>query len=283
MPETSATLTAQTSEPQPKTGLQRLGELRDPLLVLVTLVYGVGYLVWSIHAYQENLGLLPALEPQYLAAGAIPVLILWAAWRGRRLPKSLVESVSDRVQRAKGRQVWVYFGIGISAFVGAYLVLSLARKYSITTGMSADAARWAVFKQNLWAVVANILLITAFLIAGAKWFAKALLYFMAFIYAFFVLIAYLFVIYPNIPQEFGGVRPRCAYLDITRNQISEPMQKELFPEDALKSNESVARSVKLQNYFADKEIMLVRPYDADRKRSVLEIRKSVVQAVTWCD
>ncbi|HEX4603429.1 MAG TPA: hypothetical protein VH724_05495 [Candidatus Angelobacter sp.] len=266
-----------------KTWLQKLGDLRDPFLVLASVIYGVGYFVWSIHAYQEDLGLLPALEPQYLVAGVVPVLILWIAWLGRGIPRRCTDWISSRVARAKGWQVQARLVVGMLLLFGGYYVLSVANKYSISAGMSAEAARWQIAKENLLLVLAYLLMIPGFLFLGATFFAKIMMYFVTVLYATAFLLIYIFSIYPNIPQEFGGVRPRCAYVDITRNQISDAMQKEVLPEGALKSTDAVARTVRLKTYFADKEIMLVRPDAAGKHAAVIEIRKSTVQAVSWCD
>jgi hypothetical protein len=266
-----------------KTWMQKLGGLRDPLLVLASAIYGVGYFVWSLHAYHENLGLLPALEPQYMVAGIVPALILWIAWLGRKIPRRSTDWISDRVARAKGWQIQARMVVGIALLVGGYYVLSFANKYSISAGMSAETARWQIFKENVCLALAYLLMIPGFLFLGATFFAKILMYFVTVLYATAFLLAYIFSIYPNIPQEFGGVRPRCAYMDITRNQISDSMQKEILPEAALKSTETVARSVRLKSFFADKEIMLVRPDGVDKHAAVIEIRKSVIQAVSWCD
>ena len=266
----------------------KLGEFRDPLLVLASVIYGVGYFVWSIHAYSESLGLLPALEPQYLVAGIIPALLVWLAWRGRRSPRRATDWISQRVALAKGWQKQAYLILGIVLLVSGYYLLSVGNKFSNVAGMTAETARWQILKENVCLVLAFVLMIPGFLFLGATFFAKILMYFVTLVYASAFLVLYLFYIYPNIPQEFGGVRPRCAYVDITRNQISDSMQKGIFPEAPpraldLAARDLVTRSVRLNTYFADKEIMLVRPDGADRHSPVIEIKKSVVQAVTWCD
>lgn len=272
----------------PKNWAQKLGDLRDPLLVLASVIYGVGYFVWSIHAYSENLGLLPALEPQYLVAGIIPVLMLWIAWQGRRIPRRLTDWISQRVAQAKGWQKQARLVLGIVLLVGGYYLLSLGNKFAPVQGMTAETARWQILKENVCLALAYLLMVPGFLFLGATFFAKVLMYFVTLVYASAFLVGYVFSIYPNIPQEFGGVRPRCAYVDITRNQISDSMQKAILPDAPPKAldlamRDSVTRSIRLKTYFADKEIMLVRPDGTDSHSPIIEIKKSVVQAITWCD
>ena len=50
--------------------LKPFAGLRDGLLVVGAGLYGIGYLVWSIRAWWEGLGLLPVLSAQYFVAGA---------------------------------------------------------------------------------------------------------------------------------------------------------------------------------------------------------------------
>src|SRR5271165_4721145 len=54
--------------------------LRDVALVVGAGLYLVGYVVWSLYAGLEGLGLLPVLSAQYVAAGATIGVFLVLAW-----------------------------------------------------------------------------------------------------------------------------------------------------------------------------------------------------------
>ena len=56
---------------------KQIGELRDGFLVGLGLLYIIGYLVWAFYAWKKNLGLLPALDFQYIIAGIAPTLLLF--------------------------------------------------------------------------------------------------------------------------------------------------------------------------------------------------------------
>lgn len=75
--------------------LVRVGALRDGLLVLASILYGLGYLVWSVHAWEQDLGLLPALDAQYFVAGVFPALVFLAAFYAYRLITRAVEQLLD--------------------------------------------------------------------------------------------------------------------------------------------------------------------------------------------
>jgi hypothetical protein len=104
--------------------LEGLGKLRDGLLVFGGATYVLGYLVWSIHAKQENLGLLPGLEPQYLAAGLVPLLLVLLAIYGSRGAKRLPEVAARWRDGKTGIWPTVLRGVGIACLAGGYAVLS---------------------------------------------------------------------------------------------------------------------------------------------------------------
>jgi len=48
---------------------------KDTALASLSTMYLIGYIVWSINAYKNNLGILPAFESQYFISGLGPFLI----------------------------------------------------------------------------------------------------------------------------------------------------------------------------------------------------------------
>jgi hypothetical protein len=77
------TATAEEEQDEDASGtaafVEKIGKLRDGLLVAGGLLYVLGYAVWSLNAWRQGLGILPALESQYLVAGIVPALIIYAA------------------------------------------------------------------------------------------------------------------------------------------------------------------------------------------------------------
>ena len=45
-----------------------LGSRRNGFLVGLAVIYGLGYLVWAVNSWMNNLGFLPALDFQYFVA-----------------------------------------------------------------------------------------------------------------------------------------------------------------------------------------------------------------------
>jgi len=105
------------------------------------------------------------------------------------------------------------------------------------------------------------------------------------LYAFFFLIifplfAFLFFVqevYPRIPQEFGGSRPRQACLDLVKAQLSGKTIADLAGAGS-PSDGPVVRSSQVEVLFSGSGVVVVR-----KDNRVYEITKSAVLAVTNCD
>ncbi len=90
-------------------------------------------------------------------------------------------------------------------------------------------------------------------------------------------------IYPQIPQEFGGAHPRCAFLDVTSKEISPELQGTLFS-SANAIDAEIIRSVQMDVYFAGNDFILVKPHSKTSQNEITtyEIPKNIVQAIKWC-
>jgi hypothetical protein len=56
--------------------LSNASKLRDLALAGAAGTYAVGFIIWSIHASVNDLGLLPALDSQYIIAGLAPIILV---------------------------------------------------------------------------------------------------------------------------------------------------------------------------------------------------------------
>lgn len=91
--------------------------------------------------------------------------------------------------------------------------------------------------------------------------------------------------YRKLPQAFGGLRPRCVYLDVKKEEISNETLEDIFPVDAIRSSSEVVRSIKVDVFFSGGDFMRIRPHVEKQEGArlrVYEIRKNIVQAVVSC-
>jgi hypothetical protein len=94
---------------------------------------------------------------------------------------------------------------------------------------------------------------------------------------FFGLWFYLFKLYLNLPQEFGGIRPRCVYLDVTQEHLSEEMRAILIAPNINQSTHPVIRSLKLDELYANDKSIIIRS-----NNQVHEISKDLIVSKTTC-
>jgi hypothetical protein len=248
--------------------LERLGKVRDGILIVGGTLYVLGYVVWSVHALNEGLGLLPALELQYLLAGSLLALIVFAALLVGLLIVALT-AAAERWQR-ESRRPWLrQAGGSIPYAIGAAVSL-------VTTGLL---------------ILAGVNPLIAFLFPGACGFgavvtsrwtqrdeARAIMILTSGMIAIAGAVFYVTIAYPNVPQEIGGVKPRCGYLDVARADASRLVAQGLF---APHTTGVVARSRKLSIFFAGGDAYVVRVRDAEGARTY-DVRKDVVKTVSYC-
>ncbi len=326
--------------------LTALGTIRDGILVSGAIFYAAGYLVWSSHAWRNNMGILPVLDFQYFVAGFVPVLIvtlaylvgrfLWhfimevwpqkvgadatGGWRTIRLTLRVlfeatlfsllfmahpsisitlgflrVVSVSKRLPipwitkrhddlPAKGK---VLRGIVTLALL-ALFVFSLIKGNAINTTFFGFVDR---IEDNVTPfLVFGILLSVLFSPMTEKdWIARKLkVFYFALCILFLPLLGLLYYaleVYPNWPQELGGVQPRYAYVDISTETLSEETRAMLLPEQAADVTQGTIRSHRLTVLFSNDIYLLVKPPRQEQRRDarVYELKKGKLKAITWCD
>lgn len=318
--------------------LEWLGNLRDGILVSVAIFYAAGYLVWAIYAWQNNLGLLPALELQYFVAGVFPVAILVAAILGAKLLRRFMFEYWSKRVGSEATGVWklvriltlcvfggtivvyTYWPAAVAllpivislllvrrAFVtpyeqlpdwkkglrlalfflfltpfGAFFLYLLWRRDAIEAAILGDRA------QLIYDVLAIALSISWFFlppIPVLDWLTR--IYRSFYIYGAIIYLTvagfllYQARIYPNLPQEFGGVQPRCAYMDVSVAEISPETRQIILPAGKANGDSKTVRSVQVEVLFSKGDLLMVRPHGD--YRMIYEIKKDNIQAITWCD
>lgn len=275
-----------------------LGEHRDGFLVGGAVLYGVGYLVWSYNAWKNHLGQLPAAEFQYLVAGIIPMILIALAWAGAVFFYNMREKAN-----ASLRWGWLpRMGALLAAIilvVGYTVVRIISSKKWIDLGLDIEN----VFRYGFPVIMVIVFLL---FLSSTRQHSRTKapgLTLMAiadalYRYIFPVLFCWLSLnlyldLYPRLPQELGGPQPRCAYVDLVRDNTALSTLSALAPGDFTQSSASsdpkVVRSKKLNVYFSSSDYLLVRIADdaatdgANLKDVPLyELRKDVIRVVEWC-
>jgi hypothetical protein len=258
--------------------LKQIGGLRDGFLVAAATTYGLGWFVWAVNAQENNLGLLPALEVQYFVAGIIPLLILMSVYwlvRGTILFRKWY-SEKIKQKRLLGQVItW-----GWTASLGIWALLSML------------SDRFPGLEPAAFAFLGVFIALLFFLPLSTKGFDWFLYFYRRFMIILFIVAlglvgisSYLYAVYPNIPQEFGGLRPRTAYLDVAKAELSKETLEEIFPSGVSDSNSVVVQSNKVDVYYSGNSFILVKLHgqDQDANQSTYEIKQSAIQVIHWYD
>jgi hypothetical protein len=259
--------------------LKWLGERRDGFLVGGAVLYGLGYLVWSYNAWRNHLGQLPAIEFQYLMSGLIPGAIIGIAWAAT----TFFWNMHDKAMALLEKHRFLRWIIPLTICVV---------QLSIYFGGLATDKRWL----NLGWTQKQLTDYTSRNrppLSIIYWWMSVSRYINAIMFCWFSLVIY-FDLYPRLPQELGGPQPRCAYIDLVREDIAAASLSALVlshPVDAATASGSkVVRSSKLDVYFSSSNYLLVRTAidakdgsSASLKNAPLyELRKEVIRVVQWC-
>lgn len=272
--------------PPRKTGnslLEQIGKKRDGLLILISCIYILGYIVWSLHAMVNHFGLLPAIDAQYFLAGMIPGIIAYLAYlflaHSRSVSAALLKLLRPR--RSGVRQYTVLF-------IGVLLIT-----WIIIIFLTWDWSRpfWSfqpIWKQKRITIILSWMLIPVLYlffhsserVAGRKFIHKMSAWYFSIIVSLYLTAMYIFWIYPILPQELGGVKPRCAFIDEEATKVSEQTLRAIF--DLTNKPTGVLRSVKLRVLYTGGEYLLVKP-DGNQETTTYELKRGELTAITWCD
>lgn len=283
--------------------LKQVGKSRDGILVVGGALYILGYIVWSINAFVNKLGLLPAFESQYFIAGIVPLVIIFLAvllirlswkknphfpswlniWKGtwwNTILKLLFPVAVGVLNSKPANFIGSYFtghrnlvGGILAGIVVVFVILALFSFDPSSDALKLKVEEGAIPKKKLRALArfAILFLVITVLGAGALYFWAGLLY-------------------SKLPQPLGGVRPRCAYLDVENNGLSEDTLRAIlpsahptpFPTPSLAATSTAApnivRSEKVDVLFSGSDYILIRV-----GLGVYEIKRDVIHAIRSCD
>jgi hypothetical protein len=286
--------------PEKKPLLERLVGYRDAGLLLAGVAYALGYASRSLHAFDYNLGPLPGARFDYVVAGALLLLppgalclAGWLLWRGIKRAAAWAAKRpggTQRVSNALGA-AWM-LGIAVVAFApnpmvanGAMFLFITAFALSIAFAAAneespgtAPSARETSASSRHW-VSAFLERLGVFLM-GLAMLLMALLPLILFVGS----VLFGAIALTHVPQEFGGVKPKCAVIDLVPEQLSPELLTLLVGNSPNPSASKVLRSQRLELYTTSAP-WLVRVHDsvpgAGSSRS-LRLGDSAVRSVEWC-
>jgi hypothetical protein len=281
--------------------LERVKSAWEKVAVVSALAYALGYVARAIHAWDYNFGALPGARFDYLMAGlflSIPVAVLAAAVLGGR--KALL-----------GLNAWAQANPG-SAGVWQRRLLFPVLLASLALLLASDKLTFLApaLREALVPASATAFVLTAVLTgvlapetparssafrpstAGtiSRWLGTAFSYVVTgyFGVLFLLLFAVAALLGAELltrwPQELGGVKPKCAVLDIAVNQLSPEMLSLLVPAQGNPApGQEIARSHQLEVFSTSGPWLIRTPEpgaSAPLRRSI-RLAEQAVRSVEW--
>jgi heme/copper-type cytochrome/quinol oxidase subunit 2 len=286
--------------------IKRIGGLRDGVIAGAGIVYILGYIVWSYHAWRNNLGLLPTLQYQYFMAGLPLVFVslvcaifivcgVWIELVGLKF-RAVVDNTGNKYL-PKVKRLYLAFPFIVIILLCIISPIVLKNIFGFAKSLLLCVVLWCYIKFSAGYHTDDAVDLAPLLkfsdirrVKGWDWLRELTMNsFISNSFIVLVFSTYVTVWYPKIPQEFGGTKPRIAYFDVKRSEISMQTRASLLPEkyrelpkELSKDSTPIVRTVMLQVYYSSNEYMLVRPYGATIETPVFQVKKETVQSVTWC-
>mgnify|MGYP001252662901 CR=1 FL=1 len=286
------------------------------LLAFVPFLLGYGCVIYT--AYRMHLGFIPPLQPQCLLAGVVPSLFLLMAYGISLGIEEQVKSAIAWVERPKWptslHRLLAVATLMIPAIV-QFIVLALrgelngpnkpsgvsallmigftmAALFAATVVVKAKVRRLnniADFddspKPDLKSTLAETFDEVQPVYAGQ---VSASLTAIPFLVAIVLLMSWAQVVYPQLPQELGGMRPRIAYFamdmkalpKVIRTALEPPTQKATKSGTDVETENTATISVPLEVWYERNDTFVIRPLGS-KSDTTYEVKKDLIKAMTW--
>lgn len=266
-----------------RNSLKHFGGVRDGLLVIGAILYGVGYIAWSLHASIYHLGPVSGLDAQYFIAGIPVLLVLIIGWL---LGKMLLQVVFVRwpawySRRSRAVQIFLTVAaLSITVYCLAHSLLNSAtwrRRatpadfiFALIAGVAALLVRLPGHRDLILARLKTESVILIAVLAGGTALIGAL--------------AYLTFIYPRIPQVLGGAEPRRAVLAIATDKIPPEVARSIAGREVTQ-DEKVFTTLPVFVYqeAGDALLVSIRRRARGEESELFKIRHDTVTIVKWLE
>ena len=266
-PETEAVGAVPVREPEAAGMLPRVKSALELVVAVATVVYALGYLCWALFSWDQGFGLPPALEGQYLIAGAVPALLLVALAFGLVGLRHLLRR--DRQISARDKRVgqWLQY-VATAAVIAGFVVGRITGDGSpLTALIFAGVAMFgaaAFFSSDK---------LDQFFARGISWY----LLIVAPVMVVALIQLYVTRVFRFLPSEFGGPALAAVRLDLKKDELA-PETLALLMGGAVAEGETL-RTRALRVVMAPGDFYLVM-LDGSPGPSHVKLRADTVRAIT---
>lgn len=240
-----------------------------PWILILAVVYVLGYLIWSYYAWKYDIGIISIASLQYLLAGMPVLLIILLLY----LFNSLIEKLYKVIDLyPKLNLAWqivlpiISYFIGLLAWIFAYLIL-----FNGIAGF-----KWIYLLYILGFAI--ILPFTSSPIHSHFSFSILRLKFLVITVYLILFLLFVDKIYYKIPMEFGGLRPKIISLSIQKNFLDKSILNSFAVQDSSGKDMILIKNAKLI-FQTDNSFYL--ELSRMNNTQALEIPKSHINYVIW--
>lgn len=287
--------------------VRNLGSYRDGLLILLSAIYALGYVQWSVQAELHGWGVLPALEAQYFAAGIVPAIVCCVVYFALRRVKLAVQRFRHRISSRSSTYLRLLRMVLLSIPLASIVLLFLSTELDFL-------AAWRIHLLGVFGLFLYIMpplrsrgshpgegtTLLESTILDRFWGRPTFLRAYRIISAVIIFVAVAAIsalimsiaIHSYLPASLGGLESREAALDLNTTQVSKPTRLALCGQEATQNTETILRSRRVHVRFQSDDFLLIEPIvtltaygnqAADVPVIVYELSRSSVQAIVWLD
>ncbi|AKD54039.1 hypothetical protein [Spirosoma radiotolerans] len=289
--------------------LKRLTRFRENILVILSIIYGIGYFSWSIYAYKESLGVVSAVEVQYFVSGLPPFIFIMIIYFIYLYEARMLAKLSNNTTLINIDRINIIVIIIIFFFISTVLYMPFYKLlYNIFKSI------WSGYELKKF----NITKILNFLSENLLAFILIYFYYLIYpatytmvmehhklkefyssmnlkqinripsilrpiVYSTIMLLTlnlYYRKLFPILPQEFGGTRPKmCLFEGKVEDFLiprSDKILSNIYSEDC-----NIILSDTVLVYYYNDEKFVIKPKKDPTK--VYELSRDIIKTITWIE
>lgn len=289
--------------------INKLQNLKTSIFDIAAIIYGLGLVNWSIYAYSNSLGVVPALDTQYFVAGIGPFLMMliiyYAVTSKFSFPGRIILALRNfrrTFRRVAPRKVRLTIPL---LYIAAIITTAFFIIRNIEKGL---IGRICISFVTVCLVVVCIVSFKRIRDATPVNYRRAKLLFVArsksaflntsvmlanytkFLitsYALILIPVYSLLIYPEIPLELGGARPKPCVIECKKACFNHLTNSVLFND----TTGNVLRSKTIDVFYSNSDKLIIKAYgmfdkpdpDSLRTEHVLEIKRDDIILIDWLE
>jgi len=267
--------------------ISSIKDVRDGFIAGAGALYLMGYIIWSLNAWANGLGLLPAAEGQYFIAGMPMAFFIVLGFVIEAVLTHVATKIALKyanVVKSLEQLGETLFGIVVLLVTCISLTMTkLAPAYETQIGYVVGLSLFTIIV--IWAKLCDIVF--------GEWYRNAYTAIRVTIWLFLLIfgLAIALLEYPQIPRELGGIKMRYARFTLKRQDL--PIQGRVallspsdywLPSGVTKPAEDpnpMVQTETLDVLYEGGDSMIVRPHTAHGNGPTYELRRSNIQGIVW--